>query len=345
MYNEDSGKEEKALNTLVEISEFSSVIQEYASYKSSIQGCSQKTVQEYLLDLRTFFRYLVAREKDIDFESPEFTQLDVSRIGLRELGNVHAEDLYDFLFYIGDTRKNQWAARSRKLSAIRSLYKYFVNKRHYLDYNPTVDIDSPKPKKTLPKVLSLDEALALLRAVEEDTESKNRQRDYTILTLFLNCGMRVSELAGINLSDLDSALRSLRVTGKGNKERIIYLNDACRTALSDYLEIRRGPLYANLNNRALFISRFDKRLSVKTIQGMVYKYLDRAGLGAKRYSVHKLRHTAATLMYQSGKVDVRVLKDILGHEQLNTTQIYTHVSSEDMENAMEKNPLAEVKKK
>ena len=331
--------------SIISVREFSSIIQEYASYKSSIQNCSPKTVEEYLLDLRTFFRYLLARERDIDPASEEFAKIDVSSVGLERLGRLHAEDLYEFLLYANQERKNQWSARSRKLSAIRSLYKYLVNKRHYLDYNPTVDIDAPKPKKSLPKVLSLDESLALLGAVEEDKDSKFRTRDYAILTLFLNCGMRLSELVGINLSDIDSGLRSLRVTGKGNKERIIYLNDACQAALREYIDERKSAKYAHVNDRALFLSRLDQRMSVKTVQAMVYKYLRLAGLEAKHYSVHKLRHTAATLMYQSGNVDVRVLKEILGHEQLNTTQIYTHISNADMERAMSHNPLAKKKAK
>ncbi|MBQ2735713.1 MAG: tyrosine recombinase XerC [Clostridia bacterium] len=325
--------------------EFSTLIQEYASYKLSIQNCSQKTVQEYLLDLRTFFRYLIARERDIDFKSKEFTKIDVSTVGLAQLEKIRAEDLYDFMYYTNATRNNQWSARSRKLSAIRSLYKYLVNKRHYLEYNPTVDIDSPKAKKTLPKVMTLDEALKLLQAVEDDRESPYRVRDYAILTLFLNCGMRVSELAGINLSDIDSGLLSMRVTGKGNKERIVYLNDACQSALREYIAVRKSNKYAHVHDNALFLSRLDQRMSVKTVQLMVYKYLKLAGLESKHYSVHKLRHTAATLMYQSGNVDVRVLKEILGHEQLNTTQIYTHVSNQDMERAMTQNPLANQKRK
>ncbi len=333
------------MSNIISLQEFSSLIQEYAAYKRTIQGCSQKTVDEYLLDLRTFFRFLVARENDIDVESEEFSKLDVSGIGLVQLGKIRAEDLYDFLYYANNQRGNQWSARSRKLSAIRSLYKYLVNKCHHLEYNPTADIDSPKPKKTLPKVLSLEEALKLLQAVEEDRESPYRLRDYAILTIFLNCGVRLSELVGINLSDIDSELLSIRVTGKGNKERMVFLNDACQTALREYLDVRKGPKYATVNQRALFLSRLEKRISVKTVQAMVYKYLRLAGLESKHYSVHKLRHTAATLMYQSGHVDVRVLKEILGHEQLNTTQIYTHVSNSDIEQAMAQNPLAKKKRK
>ena len=191
---------------------------------------------------------------------------------------------------------------------------------------------------------AVDRGIApLLEAVKNDKESKSRVRDYAIITLFLNCGMRVSELVGIDLNDVDRDLRSLTVTGKGNKQRIVYLNSACREALADYYAERTGEKHVATTSRALFLSNREQRISVKTVQWLVYKYLDMAGLESKHYSVHKLRHTAATLMYQTGNVDVRVLKDILGHEQLNTTQIYTHVSNRSMEEAMENNPLSSQK--
>ena len=324
----------------ISIDEFSPIIKKFASHKLTAQNCSRTTVEEYLLDLRTFFRFLIARKQKIDMDGDEFLEIDISGFGLEEVKNIHAEDIYEFLFYTNRDRGNQWAARARKLSAIRSLFKYLVVRRHYLEHNPAADIDSPKPKKALPKVLTLEESLRLLNAVDTDLDSSYRTRDFAILTLFLNCGMRVSELVGINLTDLDPELRSLRVTGKGNKERIVYLNSACAQALVAYLAERKSPQYEHVRDRALFLSRLEQRISVKTVQAMVYKYLERAGLEAKRYSVHKLRHTAATLMYQSGQVDVRVLKEILGHEQLNTTQIYTHVDNRNMEEAMAHNPLA-----
>ena len=326
------------------LEEFSSDVQQFAIYKRTIQGCSEKTVNEYMLDLRTFFRYLLAIENHIEIDSDEFIKIDVSSIDAKYLSKIKTEQIYEFLFYTGDTRKNMWSAKARKLSAIKGIYKFFTVKRNYFEENPAINIESPKPKKTLPKFLSLDESLILLQAILDDPDSNTKERDYCIVTLFLNCGMRVSELVGININDIDRELRSLRVLGKGNKERIIYLNEACRNVLHDYLEIRLSPKYEYVQTKALFLSRLNKRISVKTVQWMVYKYLDLAGLEAKHYSVHKLRHTAATLMYQSGNVDVRVLKDILGHEQLNTTQIYTHVSNENMRTAMEQNPLAKIKK-
>ncbi len=331
------------MSAAITAGEFSPLIQEYAAYKLSIQGCSPKTVEEYLLDLRTFFRFLIARKEKIDPFSDAFSAIDVRAIGLAEIKTVRSEDIYDFLLYLSSSRQNQWSARARKIAAVRSLYRYLVHKRHYLEIDPTANIDTPKAKKALPKVLTLEEANRLLDTVEQDRSSPFRVRDYAILTLFLNCGMRVSELVGIDLEDIDSDMLSLRVTGKGSKERIIYLNEACQSALCEYMLERLAPKYAHLNEKALFLSRLEQRMSVKTVQAMVYKYLKLAGLEAKHYSVHKLRHTAATLMYQEGHVDVRVLKEILGHEQLNTTQIYTHVSNEEMEHAMDKNPLARKK--
>ncbi len=328
----------------ISVTEFSDIVQEFASYKLGIQGCSAKTVDQYLLDLRTFFRFLLAKEYGIDPESDEFSEIDIRTMDLKRISAITTAQIYDFLMYTGNTRANQSAAKARKLSSIKGLYKYLVNKRNYFENNPAQNIESPKQKKTLPKFLTLEESISLLDCVRNDVESKNRVRDYAMLTLFLNCGMRLSELVGIRLNDLDPELRSLRVIGKGSKERIIYLNEACRAVLVPLLQERTSPRYANINTKALFLSNRDEQISVKTVQHIVYKYLAMAGLEAKHYSVHKLRHTAATLMYQSGKVDVRVLKDILGHEQLNTTQIYTHVSDEHMEKAMEMNPLSSAAK-
>lgn len=329
----------------VPLSEMPECVREFAAYKSGIQNCSPKTVSEYLLDLRTFFRYIVASRNGIDPDSEEFSEIDISGLSLDFVGSIRTTEIYAFLQYSGTVRKNLWAAKARKLVSVRMLYRYLVNKTHLLKVNPAADIEAPKPRKTLPKFLSLEESVTLLDAVKNDTESKNTERDYAIITLFLNCGMRVSELVGINLNDIQRDMTSLRVTGKGAKERVIYLNDACRAALADYLPLRmKAEAAFDKPQKALFLSGRMKRISVKTVQWMVYKYLDDAGLGGRHLSVHKLRHTAATLMYQQGGVDVRVLKEILGHEQLNTTQIYTHVSDSGMAEAMDKNPLAHTKR-
>lgn len=329
----------------VPLNEMPECVREFAAYKAGIQNCSQKTVSEYLLDLRTFFRYIVASRNGINPDSEKFSEIDISGLDLDFVGSVRTTEIYAFLQYSGTVRKNLWAAKARKLVSVRMLYRYLVNKTRLLKINPAADIEAPKPRKALPKFLSLEESLSLLDAVKNDAESRNVERDYAIITLFLNCGMRVSELVGINLNDIQRDMTSLRVTGKGAKERMIYLNDACRAALSDYLPLRMKEEAAfDKPQKALFLSSRKNRISVKTVQWMVYKYLDDAGLGGRHLSVHKLRHTAATLMYQQGGVDVRVLKEILGHEQLNTTQIYTHVSDRGMEEAMSKNPLSHTKR-
>ncbi len=331
------------MNYAVQLNELPSLVREFASYKAVVQNASEKTISEYLLDLRTFFRFMLAREQKIDPLSKDFEKIDVSNVDLEYIKHITQEDIFEFLMYADGTRKNLAAAKARKLSALKGFFKYLHTKRMMIDENPAANIETPKRQEALPKFLSIEESLLLLEAVKNDRESKSRTRDYAIITLFLNCGMRVSELVGINMNDIDREFRSLTVTGKGNKQRIVYLNSACRDALSDYFMERVSETRAKADTPALFLSNREQRISVKTVQWLVYKYLDLAGLESKHYSVHKLRHTAATLMYQSGQVDVRVLKDILGHEQLNTTQIYTHVSNRSMEEAMENNPLSSQK--
>ncbi len=323
--------------------EFPPLIRSFANYKDVVQGCSKKTVTEYLFDLRTFCRYLVAVRDGIPTSGEEFNSIDIRNLDTRFFEKVTTSEVYDFLAFIGSERGNNPRARARKLSAIKQFYKYCTVKQTLFENNPAQNIETPKTGKSLPKHLSIEECMDLLSAVNDNPTSKTKERDYCILTIFLNCGVRLSELAGINLTDLDPELRSMRVVGKGNKERIVYLNEACKSALAVYIPIRMATPAKNKGEAALFLSGQGKRISIKTVQWMVKKYLGEAGLEYKNYSTHKLRHTAATLMYQSGNVDIRVLKDILGHEQLNTTQIYTHVSNEHMEEAMEMNPLAAIK--
>ena len=327
----------------VDINDFPHLVREYSKYKAVIAGSAEKTVTEYLLDLRTFFRYLYAKKNGLGFDDDTLESIDISSLSDSFILEVNTEDIFDFLYYADTVRDNKWSAKSRKLSAIKGFYKYLVQKVKLIEVNPAANIESPKRKQQLPKVLTFDESVSLLDAVKNDELSKHRERDYAIITLFLNCGMRLSELCGIGIYDIDSELRSLRVIGKGSKERIVYLNGACKSALEAYLKIRLAEPLKSAKTDKLFLSQRLTQISNKTVQYIVYKYLDAAGLEHKHYSVHKLRHTAATLMYQSGNVDVRVLKDILGHEQLNTTQIYTHVSDVHMENAMEQNPLASIK--
>lgn len=324
---------------------FPPVLKEYASYLFAIKGNGEKTVCEYLLDLRTFFRYYLAEKKGLSLDGEKIEDISILELGLADLREITEYTIVKYLMYITSERKNTPTTRMRKLSAIKSFFKFAHIKRHYVDSNPAEDIDRPKKSKTLPKYLTAEEAVRLLETIRNDVDSKTVIRDFAIATLFLNTGIRLSELVGLNLQSFASDLSTLRVIGKGNKERVVYVNDAARRAVSDYLRVRLDPRYIITSDTAFFLSRRQVRISNKTVQWMINKYLERAGLGGRGLSVHKLRHTAATLMYQSGKVDIRVLKDILGHEQLNTTQIYTHLVDRNMEAAMENNPLADLKLK
>lgn len=315
------------------------IIRSFLSYKLNIQNRSPLTVSEYWLDLRAFFRFIILSRGDT--KETEYEKVDISTVDLPYIESVSTADIYDYLLWLAE-RGVKAVSRARKLSAVRAFFKYHTAKSHLIKTDPSEHIDSPSVKRKLPKFLSLEEAIELLNSV--DMTDPNGERDYCILTLFLNCGMRLSELVGINLSDISHDLTRLTVTGKGSKQRTVYLNEACRDALKSYIAVRgrNATQHGNTikDKNALFLSNRNIRISNKTIQWTVSKYLEKSGLGGKGYSVHKLRHTAATLMYDQGGVDVRVLKEILGHEQLNTTQIYTHVSDRQIEQAMEKNPLA-----
>ncbi len=313
-----------------EIRSTAPIIRDFLNYMLVVKGKSQLTVDEYYKDLRTFYRYIKISRGMAD--QSEFDSISITDVDLDLIGSVTLSDAFDFMNYCIDERDNHAATRARKACSLRVFYKYLTNKVHLIESNPLSELDTPKIGKTLPKYLSLEESVRLLQAVD----GPNRERDYCILTLFLNCGMRLSELCGINLSDIRDD-NTLRLVGKGNKERIVYLNNACTSAISVYLRVR--PTDGVQDKNALFLSRMKKRISPRMVEEIVYKYLDKAGLGGRGLSAHKLRHTAATLMYQHGQVDVRVLKDILGHENLGTTEIYTHLSNQQLENAANANPL------
>lgn len=312
------------------------IIKEYLIYMGVVRGKSKSTVDEYYLDLRTFFRFLKMKYGLVQIDT-QFTDIKIDDIDIDFIKKVTLNDAYEFLNYTMAERNNNASTRSRKVSSISSYFKYLTNKKVYLSFNPMEDLEAPKQGKRLPKYLTLEQCYDLLNAVD----GIYKERDYCILVLFLNCGMRLSELCSINYNSIKD--NQLTILGKGNKERKIYLNEACITAINEYMKVR--PSEGVQDKYALFISRHNKRISPKTVQAIVNKYLDKIGLGGQGYSVHKLRHTAATLMYQHGGVDIRVLKDILGHENLGTTEIYTHVSDNQMESAINANPLSGVKYK
>lgn len=319
------------------ISEASPIIRDYLLYMQTVKGKSPKTVDEYFTDLRTFFRFIKVNRGSVPSSTP-FEDIKVDDIDLELIKSVSLQDAYEFMNYLMRDRNNNASTRSRKTSSLKSFFDYLTVKKHLLDKDPVKELETPKRKKSLPKYLTLEQSIELLNAVD----GKHKERDYCIITLFLNCGLRLSELVGLNVTDIRPD-GTARILGKGNKERIIYLNSACVSAITEYLKVR--PMDNVKDRNALFISSHLKRMSPKTIQALVYKYLEKIGLDAQGYSCHKLRHTAATLMYQHGNVDIRVLKEILGHENLGTTEIYTHLNTQQMENAANSNPLSKVKPK
>ncbi|NLU31691.1 MAG: tyrosine recombinase XerC [Clostridiaceae bacterium] len=306
---------------------------EFLNYMLTIRNKSLKTVQEYYYDLRTFFRF-IKLTKHPGFKDADFDTIDVRDITLDDIKKIDLADLYSFMSYTSRMRDNTAVTRARKVASLRSFYKYLFSKAKLIDYNPAAELDSPKVVHRLPKYLNIDESIQLLESVEGD----NRERDYAILVLFLNCGLRLSELVGINLSDIRGD--TLTVIGKGNKERTIYLNQACLNAIDAYRRVR--PVEGVKDKNALFLSERKQRISPKTVQYLVKKYIAAAGLDTRKYSTHKLRHTAATLMYKHGNVDIRALQSILGHASIATTEIYTHVDDEQLRRAVENNPLSRI---
>ena len=310
-------------------------LKDFVFYLEVVLGKSKSTTYEYLLDLENFLRYM----KIIKNNMPGNTKIHnvvIHDIDIPFIASITVKDIYDYLYYCREKRDNGSRTIARKMSTLRTYFKYMTQRMHYLSSNPMENVETPSLPKTLPKYLSLEESTELLRAV------KNSRRDYAILTLFLNCGLRLAELVSLNLKDIRNEY--VVITGKGNKQRTIHLNQACRESVDDYITHER-PKEGLKDPDALFISRNKCRISRRAVQNIVEKYLKLAGLDEKQLSTHKLRHTAATLMHRHGHVDIRVLQEILGHENLGTTQIYTHVDSETIREASMSNPLSNIKRK
>jgi site-specific recombinase XerD len=325
-------------------SEAPALVREFLNFYET-QNYSVNTIDEYYLDLRVFFRFMkIQKQAIIDPELP-FDEIPIRDVDLHFIQSITRLDIYDYLDYMRRDRELDdqgdvgmaASSLSRKLATLRAFFKFLVVDKELLSVNPTDGIPTPRLKKALPHYLTEDEALRLLSSVE----GRHAERDYCILIFFLNCGMRVSELVGINLPDIQG--ETLRLRGKGNKERIVYLNEACLTALREYLVVRNDEKVPTKDKNALFLTQKSTRMSVDAVQDMLNKYLQKSGLDPKLYSPHKLRHTAATLMLQNG-VDIRTLQELLGHANLSTTQIYTHIDNEGLRTAALANPLSKVKK-
>ena len=310
-------------------------LNDYLVHMKIVKLLAERTIEEYYTDIRLFLRFVYENSHST---GKPLEEIDIRDMSVSELRKITISDIYNFIFYASDERRNKDRARYRKISSLRSFFKYLEKVAHIIDENPTKDLDVPVPKASLPKFLSLNESLRLLKTAD-NADSK---RDYCIITLFLNCGMRLSELVGINISDLDFYENRLKVLGKRSKERMVYLNSACVDALQKYLVIRKNNPKAT-SEPALFISNQNRRISKRRVQQIVEDTLTKAGLDGKGITTHKLRHTAATLMYQYGDADVLTLKELLGHASIATTEIYTHLNDENVRNAIESNPLSKIK--
>ena len=311
-------------------------VREFLTYTLSIRNLSPRTVDGYYIELRTFLRYLKLTAAHEIYDREKFSAMRVHDVPVQTICSVKLTDVYNYLLFAGNELGNSVSARSRKIAALSSFYKYLSTRTMYMTDNPIKNLDRPKLKQSLPKFLTLDESNELL----DTADTAENARDYCILTLFLNCGMRLSELVAINRTDVRDD-GTLKLLGKGNKERIVYLNKACIDSITAYLEDSKA---VRRQDDALFVSDNGKRLSPRRVEQIVANWLKAAGLANRGYTPHKLRHTAATLMYQYGHVDVRILKEILGHANLSTTEIYTHVSSTQLENAADSSPLAQKKR-
>ena len=319
------------------------ILRDFLVYHETIKGQSSLTIQEYYLDLRMFLRFMKLMRSDMPIHS-RLDEIDIKNVDINFIRDITTSDIFDFLSYLANDRTPNPdssvpdygispASRARKLSALKSFYKYLTVRTKQLSENPVADLEYPKLRKSLPKYLTLEQSSALLQAVS----GQNQARDYAILMLFLNCGIRRSELVGLNMTDVYED--RIRVIGKGNKERFVYFGSSCRKAIDAYLPIREKMVLTD--NRALFGSRNGNRISVDAVHALVKKAFLKAGLDATQFSAHKLRHTAATMML-SGGVDVKTVQEVLGHENLNTTQIYTHIENTELKIAAEANPLSKL---
>ncbi|MFI3226842.1 MAG: tyrosine recombinase XerC [Clostridia bacterium] len=321
--------------------ELPELVRKFLIYTQTVQNKSYKTTEEYALDLRLFFRYLIMVESK---SNAPIDEIDISDVSLNFVKNITQDDIMEFLAYLATERvrfhKSEHselgisaASRARKISCLRSFFKYLVDKVHILEVNPIANLDIPQKSKHLPKYLTLDESAQLINSVD----GTFRERDLCIILLFLSCGLRVSELVGINIADIKDL--ALRIRGKGDKERMVYLNDSCVSAIEEYMKVRIKPNEADKD--ALFISRQGNRINVQTVKWIVKKNIEHSGINRDDISAHKLRHTAATLMYSNG-LDIRTLQEVLGHKNLDTTMIYTHIDNANLRSAAAINPIARV---
>jgi len=316
--------------------EMPSILRDFLNYMQTIKGKSVNTIQVYFYDLRVFFRFMKVH-RNIEKNDDGFDKINITDVDIDLIKSVTLSDLYSYMSFVSNNRDNSAHARARKVASLKSFFNYITNKAKLLEVNPASELESPKIVKRLPRYLNVQESKQLLDSVSGEYS----ERDFAIITLFLNCGLRLSELVGININNIKN--ETLTVIGKGDKERMIPLNKACMDAVNSYMSVRKVDGVKDKN--ALFLSERKQRISKVTVQHIVKKFIKMSGLDPNRYSTHKLRHTAATLMYKYGNVDIRALQELLGHESIATTEIYTHLDKDQLKDAVEKNPLSNFTRK
>lgn len=311
------------------------VLRGYLNYLTVIKGRSPNTVKEYYYDLKKFYKFIFASINNLSLDN--FDKISLTNFDESVLKKVSLNDLYEFMAFINNNHSSNDNYRARKVSCLRSYFNYLYSRLAYIPSNPASNLDSPKIKKRMPRYLTLEESVNFLKSID----GNNQQRDFAMFAVFLSCGLRLSELVGINLRNINFDKRTLRVIGKGNKERLVYLNKMCIDAIQSYLEVR-PEVKVHEDMDALFLSSRGRRISNRMVELLAKKYFNEAGIDAELFSPHKLRHTAATLMYKEGNVDIKTLQELLGHTSLATTQIYTHINNDDLLNAADSNPIANI---
>ena len=314
------------------------ILDDYLNYLLTIKGRSNLTVKEYYYDLKRFLKFIIMRKKLFGYNlNSDINEVSILSINKRDILDIDITDLHAYISYCDSYYNDSTKTKARKISAIKSWFKYLHNTAELIDKNPSEKLELPKLQKRNPVYLTLSESEKVINAIKLEENEFNRARDLCIILIFLTCGLRISELTGINIESIKDD--KLNVIGKGNKERTVFLNENCLYAIKCYLKLR--PITPDTT--ALFISSHKKRISNRSIQIRLKKYIQLAGLDPNIYTPHKLRHTAATLMYKYGDVDIRTIQSILGHTSVATTQIYTHLDDDDIKKGISKNPISKLK--
>lgn len=303
------------------------ILNEFLLYLMNVKNYSIRTIQEYKLDLKIFLKFILIY-KEINIEFKEITIFTILQI--------NHEDILAFLVYMNYKKNNCSSTRNRRIASIKSFFKWlYVQNPAIKKENPAINIHKATCHYRLPKYLTLEEAKKIQNIFNENN-SKNYIRNNCIIHLFLSTGIRLSELINIDIANIDFDNKTIRVWGKGNKQRTVCISEYCKNMLLEYLNTRKID---NNLNQPLFISSQNKRISKSSIEYICQKAYKLMGLEDKEYTVHTLRHTAATIVYRHANNDILVVKEFLGHTSLVATEIYTHIHNNDLKEAMERHPL------